>query len=337
MFRFGEPYMLYWLLLIPVMAVVFYFIRKASAKRILRFGDADVMRQLMPEVSRRRVRNKFVLYLCAIGLIILGMSRPQFGSKLKEVQADGFEIMFVVDVSNSMLAQDLEPNRLERTKFSINRLLENLGSNRVGLVVFAGDAYVQLPMTSDYVAARNFVNQVSPDMVSKQGTAIGTAIELASSSFSSDTEGSRIIILISDGENHEDDAVAAARAAAEKGITIYVVGVGTPGGVGMMVGGDYIRDEEGNIVLTKLDEATLQEVALTTGGAYITATKQSMGLSEIVAKINETEKAQFKASIFEEYSEQYQYFIGAALFLLLVNFLMLSRKNRILSRFDIFK
>lgn len=337
MFRFAEPDMLYLLLLIPAMALVFWFASRARAKRIARFGNPETIAQLMPESSPVRRRNKFILMLIGLALIVVGLARPQFGSKLKEVSGEGVELMFVVDVSNSMLAEDFEPSRLERTKFSINRLLEGLSQDKVGLIVFAGDAYVQLPITADYTAARNFVSQISPNMVTMQGTAIGSAIDLAVSSFSSGSEGSRVIILVSDGENHEDDAIGAAKRAAEKGVTIYAVGVGTPDGVGIMLGGDYIRDEEGNVVLSKLDEATLREVALVTGGAYITASKQSIGLEDIIAKVRETEKTQFSTNIYDEFDEQFQYMLGAGLVFVLLGFLMLERKSRILSRFNIFK
>lgn len=335
MFRFGSPQMLYLLLLIPVMILLYIIVTRARAKRLEKFGG-EVLLQLMPDASPKRIRNKFIIYLSALLLIIVGLARPQVGSKLKEVSATGVEIMFVVDVSNSMLAQDFEPNRLERTKYAINRMLDQVKQDKVGLIIFAGDAYVQLPITSDYVAARNFVRQISTTMVSKQGTAIGAAIDLASTSFSSDSEGSRVVILVSDGENHEDDAIAAANKAAQRGVTIHVVGVGTPEGTFISIGGEYMKDKEGNNVVTKLDETTLQELAVVTGGSYIRATNQTMGIDQIMDKVAETEDKEFTATIFEEFDEQYQYFIGAALLLLLIDGLMLGRKNHILTRFNIF-
>ncbi|MCD8103240.1 MAG: VWA domain-containing protein [Alistipes sp.] len=337
MFRFGTPNMLYLLLLVPAMVCAFVLSVRARRRRLERFGQLDTLKSLIPDASPPRIRNKFILFICAVTLIIVALARPQFGSKLKESTAEGIEIMFVVDVSNSMLAQDFEPNRLERTKFAITRLLESLEDDRVGLVVFAGDAYVQLPLTTDYVAARNFIRQVSTNMVSRQGTAIGAAIDLASNSFSSQSEGSRVIILVSDGENHEDDAMAAAAAAAAQGIKIYAIGIGTPEGAPIYMGGDFLTDNEGNMVLTKLNEQMLSDIALSTGGAYILATQRSVGLNEIIEKINETEKSRFNVQVFDEYDEKYPYFIVAALVLLLLNSLMLSRKNRVLSRFNIFR
>lgn len=337
MFRFGSPNILYLLFIIPVLIGIYILFTRARKRRLTQFGERATLMKLIPDSSPRRIRNKFLLFISAITLIILGTARPQFGSKLKEGTREGVEIMFAVDVSNSMLAQDFEPNRLELTKFSINRLLESLDEDKVGLIVFAGDAYVQLPITSDYLAARNFTKQISPNMVTRQGTAIGAAIDLAASSFSSESEGSRIIILISDGENHEDDAVAAAQMAAEHGIKIFTIGIGTTEGVPISINGEFIKDNEGTMVVTKLDEKTLEQVALVTGGAYIRATNKSLGLNEIIQRINETEKAQFSTYAFDEFNEQYQYLIGAGLILLILNMLMLSRKNHILSRFNIFK
>lgn len=329
--------MFYLLLLIPAMVGIFVYTVRARRKRLERFGKQSTLAILMPEASPRRVRNKFILFICGIVCIIFALARPQFGSKLKEVSNEGIELMFVVDVSNSMLAEDFQPSRLERTKSAINRLLDGLGQDKVGLVVFAGDPYVQLPITSDYRAARNFVGQISPNLVSKQGTAIGAAIDMAANSFSSQSEGSRVIILISDGENHEDNALAAAEKAAEKGITIYSIGIGTPEGAPISIGGEFIKDKDGSMVVTKLDEQILQQIAISTGGGYIRATNQSMGLDEVIAQVNDTKKTKFTSTVFEEYDEQYQYFIGAGIIFLLLDMLMISRKNRILARFNIFR
>lgn len=337
MFRFGSPHMLYLLLLVPVMVALYIVAMRARERRIRRFGNPETVSQLIPDASPRRVRNKFILFLIAVTFIVFGLARPQYGSKLKEQVRSGVEMMLVVDVSNSMLAEDFKPNRLERTKMAINRLLNELHQDKVGLIVFAGDAYVQLPITSDYTTARTFVSRLSPNMVTKQGTAMGAAIELAANSYSSDSEGSRVMIVISDGENHEDDPLAAAQQAADRGITIYTIGIGTPEGTSILIDGDYIKDERGEIVVSKLKEDVLQNVALSTGGSYIRATNQSIGLTDIVEKIGETQKSQFVTTVFDEYDEYFQYLIGIGLLLLIVEMIMLSRKNHILARFDIFK
>ena len=337
MFRFATPGYLYLLLLLPLLAGLYVYAVRSRRRALERFADEAVLPGLMPEASPVRLRLKFVLLCLGLGFIILALARPQFGSKLREVTRQGVEMMLAVDVSNSMLAQDFEPSRLERTKFAIDRLTQQLEQDRIGLIVFAGDAYMQLPITSDYVAARSFAAQISPTMVSKQGTAIGAAIDLAASSFSSGSEGSRVIVVISDGENHEDDALAAAKAAAEKGIRIYTIGIGTPEGAPISIDGEFIKDEQGDMVVSKLDEQMLEQIALTTGGAYIRATNRSLGLDEIVQKINEVEKKELTSTVFEDFNEQYQYLIGLALALLLLEFAMLERRSRLLARFNIFR
>ena len=337
MFRFGSPEYLYLLLLLPLMVVLFVYAVKARHRALERFADRALLPKLMPEASPARLKLRFVLLTLAILFMILALARPQFGSKLREEKRQGIEIMFAVDVSNSMLAEDFEPSRLERTKFAIDRLTEKLNEDRIGLIVFAGDAYVQLPITSDYVTARNFAQQISPDMVSRQGTALGAAIDLAASSFSAGSEGSRVIILISDGENHEDDAVAAAQMAAERGIKIYTIGIGTPKGAPIRIGGDFIKDADGKMVVSKLDESTLEQIAMATGGGYIRASNRSLGLDEIIKQINEVERKDLTESIFEDFSEQYHYPLVIALALLLVELLIPNRRSRLLQRLNIFR
>lgn len=337
MFRFGSPEYFYLLFLIPLLIAVYLIYVSARKKRLEKFGRPETVAELMPLASPKRVRGKFVILLIALALVIVALARPQIGSKLREVKRTGIEIMIAVDVSNSMLAQDFEPNRLERTKYAIDRLLEQLQQDRIGVIVFAGEAYVQLPITSDYMAARNFVSNLSPNMVTRQGTAMGAAINLAINSFSSGSEGSRVIILISDGENHADDPLKAAQLAEERGIKIYTIGVGTPEGAPIVIDGEYIMDKEGNMVVSKLDEATLEQIALMTGGSYIRATNRSIGLSEIIDRVNEVEKKELTATLFDEYNEQYQYFLAAALLLIILESFIISRKNKILARFNIFK
>ena len=336
MFRFENPDMLYLLLLVPALIALYLYSAYDRRRRIARLGNAATIRSLMPDSSVRREHLKFSLYIIGITLAVIALARPQFGSKLKEVKREGIELMLAVDVSNSMLAEDFAPNRLERTKYSIARLLEGLHQDRVGLIVFAGDAYVQLPITSDYLTARSFVERVSPTMVSKQGTAIGAAIDLAANSFSSQSEGSRAIILITDGENHEDNPIAAAKRAADEGIKIYAIGIGTPEGAPIKLDGDFIRDENGDMVVSKLDESTLREVALSTGGAYIRSTDRSMGLAEIIAKIKETESSEFTIIQFEEYDERYHYLLAVALVLIVLDTIIQSRRNRRLRHLNIF-
>ena len=337
MFRFENPDILLLLLTLPVLITVYVYALIDTRRRIARFGTPATVRQLMPDSSVRRNHLKFTLLLLTLTLSIFALARPQFGSKLKEVKREGIELMLAVDVSNSMLAEDFAPNRLERTKYSIARLLEGLHQDRVGLIVFAGNAYVQLPITSDYLTARNFVERISPTMVSKQGTAIGAAIDLASNSFSSQSEGSRAVILITDGENHEDNPLAAAERAAALGIKVYVIGMGTPEGAPIKVDGDFIRDENGDMVVSKLDEATLREIAVLTDGAYIRSSERSMGLAEIIEKIKETERSEFTTVQFEEYDEQYHWLLAVALVLIVLDCIVRDRRNPMFRFLNIFR
>lgn len=336
MFRFANIELLYLLLAVPAMAVLFEVMIRKRGQMMARFGSANAVKRLAPEVSVARLWVKFWLFAVAFALLVVVAARPQMGSKLREVEREGVEIMVALDVSNSMLASDFSPNRLERTKYAVSRVIEGLSEERIGVVVFAGDAYVQLPITSDYLTARNFVERISPTQVTKQGTAIGAALDLATSAFSSDSEGSRVVILVTDGENHEDDALKAAERAAERGVKVYTIGIGTPEGAPINIDGDFIRDSEGEIVVSKLDETTLQKIAATTEGAYIRATSASVGVQEIVDMINRTEKSKFKTEIFEEYDEKYHIPLVAALVLLLVELVVLPRRNRVLSKFNLF-
>lgn len=336
MFRFANIEFLYLLLAVPVMVLLFELMLSQRRKRLARFGSFAALKHLSPESSVGRLRVKFWLFAAAYALGVVALARPQMGSKLREVEREGVEIMVALDVSNSMLASDFSPNRLERTKYAVSRVIEGLSEERIGVVVFAGDAYVQLPITSDYLTARNFVERISPSQVTKQGTAIGAAIDLSTGAFSSDSEGSRVVVLVTDGENHEDDALAAAERAAAKGVKVYTIGIGTPEGAPINIGDDFIRDQNGEIVVSKLDETTLQKIAALTGGAYLRATSASVGVQEIVDMINRTEKTKFKTEIFEEFDEKYQIPLVAALVLLLIELVVLPRRNRVLSRFNLF-
>ncbi len=336
MFRFANPHILYLLLLVPVAVALFIFAMRRRRRRLERFASASILAQLTPSASPARIRTKFIIYTLAVIFLVLAAARPQIGSKLREEHHKGIEMMLVVDVSNSMLAEDFEPNRLDRTKYAIDRVVESMKQDRIGVVAFAGEAQVQLPITSDYRMARAFTRKLSPTLVRTQGTDLGAAIKLASMSFSSQSEGSRVMILITDGENHESDALEAAQIAADKGIEIYTIGIGTPEGAPIMVGGDYLTDENGDMVVSKLDEKTLQEIAQKTGGAYVRATKQSIGLKEIVDRLKQLDESDLATTRFEAFDEQYQYPLAVALLLLLIEWLILDRRNPLLARFNIF-
>lgn len=341
MFRFAHPHMLWLLWAIPLLVVIFLLAWRLRKRRLARFGSLTTLEELMPDVSNGRVFLKFLLVVSAIFFLILAAARPQFGSKLLEEKSEGIEMMLVVDVSNSMLAEDFAPNRLERTKYAINKLFEGMKQDRVGLVVFAGEPKVQLPITSDYRMAKAFAQKIDPTLVSVQGTAVGKALEQALLSFSGETveEGrhSRVIILITDGENHEDDAIAVAERAAEMGIRIYTIGIGTPEGAPISIGGDFIRDEKGEMVVSKLNEEMLQQIAEITDGLYVRSSLQSIGLEEIVQSIEAMEKTELSTVRFEEYNEQYPFLVAIALVLLLLEFLLLDRRNPLLKHLNIFR
>ena len=337
MFRFAHPEYLYLLLAAPALVALFAWALYDRRRRLARFGDPATVATLMPDASTGRMKLKFILFTTAVILVILAAARPQFGSKLREQKSEGIEMMLAVDISNSMLAEDFEPNRLERTKYAINKLFDGLEQDRVGVIVFAGDATVQLPITSDYRMAKAFAKRISPSMASVQGTSIGKALSLAEMSFSSGSGDSRVIILITDGEDHEGNVMQAAERAAEQGIRIFTIGIGTPEGAPIEIGGEFIKDEKGDMVVSKLDEKMLQEIARITGGAYIRATKQSIGLDEIVRAINDMEQSELSTVRFEEYNEQFQYLIAIAFALLLVEFWLLDRRNLLLARFNIFR
>ena len=338
MFRFAYPEYLWLLWLLPLLVAVWTAAGQLARRRLSRFGRLETIRPLMPDASTGRRRLKFILYLTAFALLTLALARPQLGSKLREVESRGIEMMLVVDVSNSMLAEDFQPNRLERTKYAIDKLFDGLKQDRVGLVVFAGDAVVQLPITSDYRMAKAFARRISPSMVSVQGTDIGQALSLATMSFSEkgDNPAGRVIVLITDGEGHDSGAIEAAERAAEQGIRIFTIGIGTPEGAPIQIGGEFIKDDKGEMVVSKLGEPLLEKIAQATDGAYIRSTNQSIGLDEIVRTINNMEKGDLAALRFEEFNEQFQYLIGAALVLLLLEFLLLDRRNPLLRRFNIF-
>ncbi|MEG2770999.1 MAG: VWA domain-containing protein, partial [Alistipes sp.] len=314
MFRFANPHYFWLLLLLPLLVLVFWAAARNRRTRLARFGHLALLKELMPDASTARVKFKFILFCTALTLLILAIARPQFGSKLREEKSQGIEMMLVVDVSNSMLAEDFEPNRLERTKYAVNKLFDGLKQDRVGLIVFAGEPKVQLPITSDYRMAKAFAKRIDPSLVSVQGTAVGKALSQAIMSFSSESEKkhSRVVILITDGENHDDDAIAVAQRAAEMGIRIFTIGIGTPEGAPIQINGEFIKDENGEMVVSKLGEEMLEKIAEVTKGAYVRSSKQSIGLDEVVKSINEMEQTEFATVKFEEFNEQYQYLLGIA-------------------------
>ncbi|MBN1112840.1 MAG: VWA domain-containing protein [Bacteroidales bacterium] len=342
MFRFANIELLYLLAAVPVFVVLFWIALRRKKKMLGRFGDINIIKQLMPDSSSERPIIKFIFILLAYISLVIAIARPQFGSQLKEVKREGIEIAIALDVSNSMLAEDIKPNRLEKAKQAISRLISRLQSDKVGLIVFAGDAYTQVPMTTDYVSAKMWLSSVNTEIVPKQGTSISSAIELASKSFSPDSKASKAVIIITDGENHEDDAIDAAKKAAEQGILIYTIGIGDPKGAPIPMTSesgvtDFRKDSEGNTIISKLNETMLQDIAVATGAVYSRANSVSFGLNSVLDDMKRLNKAEVKTKVYSAYNDQFQYILGFALFFLLFEFVILERKNRYLKNINLFK
>ncbi len=326
MLYFAQTDFLLLLLLIPFFFVAYALVRRARRKRVEKLGDPALVSALMPSASAAKGWVRLSLFSVAFFFFVLGLARPQIGAKLKEHKIKGAEIMICLDVSNSMLAEDYSPNRLERAKLAISRLVDKLSGDRIGLIVFAGEPFVQLPITTDYISAKMFMNTVSTESVPVQGTAVGEAINVAIRSFSAQSEKSRAIIVITDGENHEDDPVTAARQAAELGIRVFTIGVGSPEGKPIPVNGELLKDKEGNIVVTRLDESVLREIAEAGSGAYVRAGNSEFGLQPIVDSIKKMDEEEFSSMVFEEFDEQYMYFFAIALVFLVLEILIGERR-----------
>lgn len=328
MIIFAAPHYLLLLLLIPFFFLGMGLWLWGRRRRLRRFGDEALVNELMPSWSRGKLWVRTVLLSLAFFFFVIGLSRPQIGAKLKDHKIKGAEIMIVLDVSNSMLAQDYSPDRLERAKLAISRITDKLKDDRIGLIVFAGTSFVQLPITSDYVSAKMFLNSISTESIPIQGTAIGDAISTAVRGFSAQSEHSRAIIVITDGENHEDDAVAAAKQAAEAGIKVYTIGVGSADGQPIPMNDELLKDKDGNIVVTRLDEETLRKVASAGGGAYVHAGNDEFGLTPIISDIRKMEDEEYNSVVFEEYNEQFMYFLGIALVFFVLEMLVGDRRAR---------
>ena len=328
MLMFARAHFLWLLLLVPLILIGYALLRRARRKRMQRFGDEALVRALMPSWSASKGWWRTVLFCLGFACFSVGLARPLLGAKLVERETKGAEIMICLDVSNSMLAQDYSPDRLSRAKLAISRIVDRLQGDRIGLIIFAGSSFVQLPITTDYVSAKMFLGSINPQSVPIQGTAIGAAIRTAARSFSLQSEKSRAIIVITDGENHEDDAVDAARQVAETGIRIYTIGVGSVQGQPIPMDGDLLKDKDGNIVVSRLDEETLKRIASVGNGAYVRAGGEEFGLNPILDEIRKLEDERFNSLVFEEYDEQYMYFFAAALFFFVLEALIGERRPR---------
>ena len=328
MINFAQAQYLLLLFLVPLFFIIQMLVLKIRRRRIRKFGDEALVARLMPSYSVGKTWIRLVLFSIGYIFFVIGLSRPQIGARLKEHETKGAEIMIVLDVSNSMLAEDYSPNRLERAKLAISRLVDKLRDERIGLIVFAGNSFVQLPITTDYVSAKMFLNSISTESVPVQGTAMGDAINTAMKSFSLQSEKSRAVIVITDGENHEDDPLAAAAQAAELGVRVFTIGVGSPEGKPIPFEGELLKDKNGEIVVTRLDEGILREVADAGNGLYVRAGTSEFGLNPVIDEIKKMEDEKYSSIVFEEYDEQFMNFFAIALIFFVLEMLVGDRKPK---------
>lgn len=337
MFRFEEPTYLYLLAALPLIAILRWLLERKQQKRLKLFGDPTLLRQLMPDVSKMRPVVKFWMLLAALALIIVMMARPQMGTRISHEKRTGIESIIAMDISNSMLAEDVTPSRLDRTKMMVENLVDNFTDDKIGLIVFAGDAFVQLPITSDYVSAKMFLSEIDPSLIATQGTDIATAINMAANSFTQQQGVGKAIIVVTDGEDHEGGALEAAKAAKKKGMRVYVLGVGSDKGAPIPLGnGDYMKDKTGNTVMTKLNEDMCRQIAEAGGGAYIHVDNNSNAQRQLDNELAKLSKKEMQSTIYSDFDEQFQAFGIIAIILLILEICILESKNPIARRLNIF-
>jgi Ca-activated chloride channel family protein len=338
MFRFEDPIYLFLLAVIPLLAALRWLMVYQQKKRLRRFGDPELVKELMPDVSRFRPMVKFGILLLALALLIVMLARPQFGTKISREKRTGIETIIAMDISNSMLAEDVTPSRLDRSKMMVENLVDNFTNDKIGLVVFAGDAFIQLPITSDYVSAKMFLSSIDPSMIATQGTDIATAISMASHSFTQQEGIGKAIIVITDGEDHEGGAIDAAKEAKDRGHHVYVLGVGSPKGAPIPTGnGDYMKDNTGQTVMTGLNEEMCRQIAEAGGGAYIHVENNSSAQEKLDEELGKLAKKETETTIYSEYDEQFQAVGILALLLLILEACLLDVKNPLLKNVSLFK
>ncbi len=348
MIHFEHPYLLYLLLSVPVFIIIFIMVKRSQRRRLDAFAEKQMFAKLTPDVSHSKAIFKFALIMLGLGFLIIAVANPQIGSKMVKGERAGADIAIALDISNSMLAEDIQPNRLTRAKKTISNLISKLGNDRIAIIIFAGKSYTQLPLTSDYGAAKLFLESINTDMIEAQGTAIGDAIEKCMQTFGYGDEQrqwqknkSRTIIVISDGENHEDDAIAMATKAGSEGVVVNTIGMGLPTGVpipqynrGIHVG--YKKDRDGNPITTKLNENMLADIARAGGGVYMRAGNINADLDEIVKEIEKLDKQNFGETMFSEYESKYQYPLALAIIFLALELFIFERRNKIINTATIF-
>lgn len=329
MFKFANPNALFLYIVLAAIAAVYFYARYSRKKTLRRYGDPALLAAMMPEVSNQRPALKFWITFTALCFMVLLLARPQFGSKMETVKRQGIETVIALDISNSMLAEDVAPSRLEKSKNIISKLVDGFADDKVGLIVFAGDAFIQLPITSDFISAKMFLESIEPDLIARQGTNIKAAIDMAMRSFTPKEGVGKAIIIITDGENHEGGASDAAKAAAEKGMMVYVMGVGSPEGSPIPAGrsGEFRRDKEGNVIVTKLNEQMCQEIAAAGNGVYIRIDNTSNAQKMLQKEVDKLAKADQEVTTYSEYNEQFMVMAWITFILLLLEMLLMVKKN----------
>ena len=332
-FRLQSPKMLGLLYVIPLMIAVYIFDLSRKNVGLRRFAKESLLASLIPDFNAGKKLTRFILYHFAIAFFVMGIANPQMGSKIAEGKQEGVDIMIALDVSNSMMAEDLKPNRLQRAKLAIEKLVNRLGGDRVGIIVFAGNAYVQLPITTDYSAAKLFLTGIDNNIVPVQGTAIGKAIDLSMESFNFEDLSSKTIIVITDGENHEDDAIKAAEAAYEKGVIINTIGMGSIKGSPIPIYSngkqvDFKKNRAGETIITRLNNKMLQEISEAGGGTFVRASQQDVGLGILLDNIDQMDKKEFGSVLYTEYESRFQYYLAIGLLLLLIDLLLFDKKQK---------
>ncbi len=342
MLRFAHIEFLWGLAAIPVLVLLFIAVSRWKKRAVASLGDKTVVGAMMPQVSFSRPWLKFILFTVAFAFLLIGAADPQIGSKMEEEKRKGADLMILLDVSNSMLSQDMPPNRLENAKQAIAQLIDNLHNDRIGIIVFAGEAYVQLPITTDYSAAKLFLNTINTNMVPTQGTAIGAAIDLGMKSFDFKDGTGKAMIIITDGENHEDDAVSSAKYAAGQDVMVNVIGMGSANGSpipiyqnGKEVG--FHTDSTGHTVISKLNEDMCKEITAAGKGAYVRATNANSGLNIVMDQVNKVQRKTYDSKTFKDFEDRFQFFLGFAFLLLIVEFFISNRKSLRLSGLKLFE
>ena len=339
MFRFEDPIYLWLLVLIPVLALVRFVTYRNQKKRLRQFGDLKLLKDLMPDVSHFRPRVKFWLLLAALALLVVMLARPKMGTKISQEKRTGIETIIALDISNSMRAEDIIPSRLDRSKMMIENLVDHFTNDKIGLIVFAGDAFVQLPITSDFVSAKMFLSSIDPSMMATQGTDIAAAINMAVNSFTQEEGIGKAIIVITDGEDHEGGAMEAAEAARKKGMSVYVLGVGSTQGAPIPIPGtgDYMKDNTGNTVMSALNEEMCRQVAQAGGGVYIHVENNSAAQQQLDNELDKLSKKETSTTVYSDFDEQFQAFGILALLLLILEICIFDRRNPLLKNLSLFK